>query len=225
MTHPNQGISICWSTPSIPLFILFTSTCFQRSLPGCSIDRQQSVPSETRASRRWRASYCRAHFVLLLLLVADPILRAVVGIAWLAVPPGKTSSLIGNCASWGSTPAFRRTLADVPYFPGSCNGGLEAGMVVSARWTAINEAQRSWHIASAMKEHGPEFVEVYRTSRQQDVALVRSLLDPEGIAYYIENETAHRIDPFPAPYGLEMRVMVDGKRAEDVRSLLREFFK
>jgi len=76
-----------------------------------------------------------------------------------------------------------------------------------------------------MKEEKVEFLEVYRTSSQQEVAFVRSLLDPEGFAYYIENETVNRIAPFGHLGFSEMRVMVEEKRAGEARSLLQECLK
>jgi hypothetical protein len=69
----------------------------------------------------------------------------------------------------------------------------------------------------------PAFVEVYRTRTQHEVAFIRSVLDPEDIAYYIDNETANRVIPFGhGANALEMRVMVERARALEAREILRE---
>jgi hypothetical protein len=62
-----------------------------------------------------------------------------------------------------------------------------------------------------------DFVPVMETHNAGDRVLIKSLLDAEGIVYYIQNE-------FVAPYlfnALPMRVMVRQDQAADAREILQ----
>jgi hypothetical protein len=63
-----------------------------------------------------------------------------------------------------------------------------------------------------------EFVPVMETHNAGDRVLIKSLLDAEGIVYYIQNE-------FVAPYllnALPMRIMVRQDQAASARDILKD---
>ena len=68
-----------------------------------------------------------------------------------------------------------------------------------------------------MKHDFIEFVPVMETHNAGDRVLIKSLLDAEGIVYYIQNE-------FVAPYllnALPMRIMVRKDQAASAREILK----
>ncbi len=64
------------------------------------------------------------------------------------------------------------------------------------------------------------FVEVYRPGDQQELMLLKALLDAEGVRYYVINENFNSILPV-AGVG-EMRLMVEQERVRDCLELLKD---
>jgi len=73
-------------------------------------------------------------------------------------------------------------------------------------------------VVEDMKTAFVEFVPILETRNAGDRVFLKSLLDAEGISYYIQGE-------FVAPYllnALPMRLMVKKDQAEKVREILQE---
>lgn len=66
------------------------------------------------------------------------------------------------------------------------------------------------------------FVEVYRPQSQQEVMLLRMVLEREGIGFYITNERMHSVLPIWDTALGDMRLMVEREHAEHCRRMLRE---
>lgn len=64
------------------------------------------------------------------------------------------------------------------------------------------------------------FVEIYRPGDQQELFVLKALLDARGIRYYVTNENFNSILPV-AGVG-EMRLMVERARAQECIDLLRD---
>lgn len=64
------------------------------------------------------------------------------------------------------------------------------------------------------------FVEVYRPGDQQELMVLKPLLDARGIRYYVTNENFNSILPV-AGVG-EMRLMVEQERVQECIELLRD---
>lgn len=62
------------------------------------------------------------------------------------------------------------------------------------------------------------FVEIYRPGDQQELFVLKPLLDARGIRYYVTNENFNSILPV-AGVG-EMRLMVEQERAQECVDLL-----
>lgn len=72
------------------------------------------------------------------------------------------------------------------------------------------------------KSDEPAFVEVYRPNSQQEVALLRMVLEREGAEFYIINEGTHSLfHIFDGMLG-DMRLMVERSQAEHCKRILRE---
>lgn len=66
------------------------------------------------------------------------------------------------------------------------------------------------------------FVEILRPTSQQEVALVRMVLEREGVEFYILNEGIHSLfHIFDQVLG-DMRLMVERGHAERCRRILRD---
>jgi hypothetical protein len=70
-------------------------------------------------------------------------------------------------------------------------------------------------------ERQPAFVAVYRPADHFKVAMVKMVLEREGVNYYIENELAS-LGTLPTSGVLETRVMVQVDRADECKRLLEE---
>jgi hypothetical protein len=70
-------------------------------------------------------------------------------------------------------------------------------------------------------ERKPAFVAVYRPADHFKVAMVKMVLDREGVNYYIENELAS-LSALPIPVAFQPRVMVQADRADECKRLLEE---
>lgn len=68
----------------------------------------------------------------------------------------------------------------------------------------------------------PAFIEIYRPQSQQEVILLRMVLEGEGIAFYITNERLHSLLPVWDTALGDMRLMVERERADLCRRLLAE---
>lgn len=69
---------------------------------------------------------------------------------------------------------------------------------------------------------GAPFVEVYRPSSQQEVMLLRMVLEREGIDFYIINERLHSLFHAVDTALGDMRLMVERTRVARCRQLLQE---
>lgn len=74
---------------------------------------------------------------------------------------------------------------------------------------------------SAYQETAP-FVEIYRPQSQQEVILLRMVLEREGVSFYITNERLHSLLPIWDTALGDMRLMVERDRAEQCRRILVE---
>jgi hypothetical protein len=63
------------------------------------------------------------------------------------------------------------------------------------------------------------FTAVYSTLKQDEMAIIKSLLDAAKIQYYIRNETPYR----SAADASLMDIMVVSDKVEEVKGLLKEF--
>ncbi|MGF1613208.1 MAG: hypothetical protein ACFCVA_04635 [Gammaproteobacteria bacterium] len=66
------------------------------------------------------------------------------------------------------------------------------------------------------------FIEIYRPQSQQEVMLLRMVLEREGIAFYITNERLHSLLPIWDTALGDMRLMVERERAALCRRILVE---
>jgi hypothetical protein len=65
--------------------------------------------------------------------------------------------------------------------------------------------------------------EIYRPADLQEVAMIKMILEREGVTYVIANEHLASVFPVFGPAGLSsMRLLVEVRRAEEVAMLLRE---
>jgi hypothetical protein len=70
-------------------------------------------------------------------------------------------------------------------------------------------------------EPKPEYIkyeEIMATYNPADVALIKSLLDAEGIIYFFHGENFMHVRPLVEP----ARLMVDKEQAEDAKDLLKD---
>ena len=77
-----------------------------------------------------------------------------------------------------------------------------------------------------MKKNQKEykFIKVYSTPKQGEIAIIKSILDSQGISYYIKGENFGIL--YGAANGLSsMDVMVRDDHSEEARELLKEFIK
>lgn len=63
------------------------------------------------------------------------------------------------------------------------------------------------------------FVDLYRPNDQQEVMLIRMLLEGTGIGHYIVNENLNRLLPVPAA---DMVLRVEREKARECAALLLE---
>lgn len=69
-----------------------------------------------------------------------------------------------------------------------------------------------------------KFVKIYSTPKQGEIAIIKSILDSQGISYYIKGENFGTL--YGAANGLSsMDVMIRGDYSEDAKELLKEFIK
>lgn len=68
----------------------------------------------------------------------------------------------------------------------------------------------------------PTFIEIYRPQSQQEVILLRMVLEREGIGFYITNERLHSLLPIWDTALGDMRLMVERERAALCRRILQE---
>jgi hypothetical protein len=64
-----------------------------------------------------------------------------------------------------------------------------------------------------------EFEEILSTSNAVEIAIIKSLLDPEGIDYYFKSEFFNYMEPLAQP----ARLMVSKDQADEAREILMEF--
>ena len=70
----------------------------------------------------------------------------------------------------------------------------------------------------------PSFVKIYSTPNQGEIAVIKSILDAQGITYYIKGENFGVL--YGAANGLSsMDVMVADDRRDEAKELLKEFIK
>ncbi len=77
-----------------------------------------------------------------------------------------------------------------------------------------------------MKKNQKEykFIKVYSTPKQGEIAIIKSILDSQGISYYIKGENFGIL--YGAANGLSsMDVMIREDYSEDAKELLKEFIK
>jgi hypothetical protein len=74
---------------------------------------------------------------------------------------------------------------------------------------------------SAASKEQPAFMVVYRPADHFKVAVVKMVLEREGVNYYIENEFAS-LGSLPTSGVLATRVMVQADRADECKRLLEE---
>lgn len=71
-------------------------------------------------------------------------------------------------------------------------------------------------------QEAPTFIEIYRPQSQQEVMLLRMVLEREGIAFYITNERLHSLLPIWDTALGDMRLMVEREQAALCRRILVE---
>lgn len=64
-----------------------------------------------------------------------------------------------------------------------------------------------------------DFVEVYSTYQQGDIAFIKSILDEEGITYFFQGESSVML----VAGGAYARLLVKAEEANRARELLQEF--
>ena len=74
------------------------------------------------------------------------------------------------------------------------------------------------------KQKEYKFIKVYSTPKQGEIAIIKSILDSQGISYYIKGENFGIL--YGAASGLSsMDVMIKEDYSEDAKELLKEFIK
>ena len=71
------------------------------------------------------------------------------------------------------------------------------------------------------EESPPEFIEfeeILATFNAVEIAIIKSLLDPEGIDYYFKSEFFNYMEPLAQP----AKLMVRKDQADEARQILRE---
>ena len=63
-----------------------------------------------------------------------------------------------------------------------------------------------------------EFEEILATYNAVEIAIIKSLLDPEGIDYYFKSEFFNHMDPLAQP----ARLMIRKDQADEAREILKE---
>jgi hypothetical protein len=74
---------------------------------------------------------------------------------------------------------------------------------------------------STASDKQPAFVAVYRPVDHSKLAMVKMVLEQEGVTYYVENEFAS-LGALPTSSAFQTRVMVQADRADECRRLLRD---
>jgi hypothetical protein len=74
---------------------------------------------------------------------------------------------------------------------------------------------------SAASGEQPAFVSVYRPADHSKLAMVKMVLEQEGVTYYVENEFAS-LGALATSSAFQTRVMVQADRVDECRRLLRE---
>ncbi|MFZ0255792.1 MAG: hypothetical protein WAN46_09125 [Gammaproteobacteria bacterium] len=98
--------------------------------------------------------------------------------------------------------------------PAVDDGGMSViGVTRAAEKTSLDR----WN-----QQEEPTFVEIYRPQSQQEVILLRMVLEREGIAFYITNERLHSLLPIWDTALGDMRLMVERERAALCRRILGE---
>ena len=69
-----------------------------------------------------------------------------------------------------------------------------------------------------------EFVKVYSTPKQGEIAIIKSILDGQNIPYYIKGENFGTLYG-PADGLSSMDIMIRGDYYEDAKELLKDFIK
>ncbi len=69
--------------------------------------------------------------------------------------------------------------------------------------------------------HEPQFKEVFKTFNPADIAFIKSLLEDNGVVYYINNENVTSVGNLM--FAEPMRVMVEDSQYESVKELLAQF--
>ncbi|MFH0913200.1 MAG: DUF2007 domain-containing protein [Candidatus Omnitrophota bacterium] len=69
-----------------------------------------------------------------------------------------------------------------------------------------------------------KFVKIYSTPNQGEIAIIKSILDSQGIPYYIKGENFGTLYG-PANGLSSMDVMIRDERLEEAGELLKEFIK
>ena len=67
----------------------------------------------------------------------------------------------------------------------------------------------------------PQFKEVFKTFNPADIAFIKSLLEDNGVIYYINNENVTSVGNLM--FAEPMRVMVEIGQYESVKELLSQF--
>ena len=69
-----------------------------------------------------------------------------------------------------------------------------------------------------------KFIKIYSTPNHGEIAIIKSILDSQGISYYIKGENFGTL--YGAASGLSsMDVMIIEDYSEDAKELLKEFIK
>jgi hypothetical protein len=123
--NPNVLVYAC-----IPVFLVYFYF-FSRTMR--LLDESERTRFVAEAGQpRWRIGLTAA-FVLLLIFVADPVWRALVGSAWIADTAWASFRHHRRLRTMGFDPVFRRTLARVSYLSGAAMLVFVTGMVLKAR--------------------------------------------------------------------------------------------
>lgn len=73
-------------------------------------------------------------------------------------------------------------------------------------------------LEDALNEEETEFQELLETYNPGDIAMIKSILDEDGIEYYFRDENFTYLQPLVQP----ARLMVEKRRAEEARDLLKD---
>jgi hypothetical protein len=75
-----------------------------------------------------------------------------------------------------------------------------------------------------MNKDQSSYIKIYSTPKQGEIAIIKSILDSQGIPYYIKGENFGIL--YGAANGLSsMDVMIREDYSEDAKELLKEFIK